>query len=76
MYQCSGYASGSGTIGMFLDLADLHPDPLVRAQRYGSDDPDTHLDPYQNVTDPEHRLVDKRTNTGEQSCVIRLIEFG
>ncbi len=24
------------------------------SQRYESEDPDLHLDPYQNVTDPEH----------------------
>ncbi len=30
---------------------DPHPDP---GQRYGSEDPYLHPDPYQNVTDPEH----------------------
>jgi len=24
------------------------------SQRYGSEDPDPHLDPYQSVTDPQH----------------------
>jgi hypothetical protein len=34
------------------------------------------MDPYQNVTDPQHCSVDKRTNTGEQSCGSKLTESG
>jgi hypothetical protein len=29
------------------------------SQRYGSEDPDSHPDPYQNVTDPQHWLLDR-----------------
>jgi hypothetical protein len=34
---------------------DPDPDPFVTGSGWiGSEDPDTHTDPYQNVTDPEH----------------------
>jgi hypothetical protein len=41
--------------GVFDTDPDLHPNALVRAQRYGSEDPDLHSNPYQNVTDPDTR---------------------
>jgi hypothetical protein len=42
-------------IRMFFGLSDPLPDQLVRSEvPYGSEDPDPHPDPYQNVTDPEH----------------------
>ncbi len=49
---------------------------LSVSQKYVSKEPDPHLDPYQNVTDHQHCLVDKRTNTGEQKCGYRLSESG
>jgi len=50
MYECSDSASGSVCLG----LPDPHPNPLVH--RYESEDPDPRLDPYQNVTDPQHTI--------------------
>jgi hypothetical protein len=39
-------------IGMFLGFLDQHLDPLIPG--YGSEDPDRHPEPYQNVRDPQH----------------------
>jgi hypothetical protein len=42
--------------GVFGTDPDSHSNALVRAQRYGSEDPDPHSNPYQNVTDPKNQI--------------------
>jgi hypothetical protein len=41
---------GSGSVCVWASRIGIR----IRYQRYGYEDPDTHPDPYQNVTEPQH----------------------
>jgi hypothetical protein len=50
------YESGSGSASGAVSVCFWAPGSASGAvrQSYGSEDPDPHPDPYQNVTDPQH----------------------
>ncbi len=44
----------------------------IRYQRYGSEDPDPHPDPYQNVTEPQHWFPRRSATVGRLQPVFRI----
>ncbi len=55
-HQCSESAFGSGSVRSVCFWAYRISIGSI-SQRYGSEDPGPHPDPYQNVTDPQNWLL-------------------